>query len=129
MGGTNKPYIHSLIDYSMAKRKGKSNIKIALEMIVTIVLGIFIWNLGLLTFIGYILAFIGAVKNGLFKRRKDMAKKLFFGTILIYCAGLLTPFIFTSLKSGDMLSGILMLLLATYFFIKGFSVRKHGKKI
>ena len=113
----------------MAKNNKKSNKDVVWEIVVAVVLAILIWNLGIITFIGYVLAFIGAIKNGLFKNRRDMAAKLFIGTILIYSAGLLAPTIFNTLKSGDMISGIIMLIFAAYLLIKGFFARKFGKEV
>lgn len=100
-----------------------------IEMTIAIVLGFLIWNLGIFTFIGYVLAFFGALRKKLFLRKKKMAIKLFIGTLLIYLAGLILPLIFESWKSGEFISGTLMFLFALYLWIRGRKTRKHGKKI
>ena len=96
------------------------------QIIVAFALAILIFNLGVFTGIFYLIAVIGAIRNGLFSKNKNMASHLFGGTILIYCAGLIAPMIFNFAKSGEWISAILVAVLALYFWLKGYIKRKLG---
>ncbi len=110
-------------------KKFKLYLKATFEIIVSLILGILVWDLGLLTFAGYFIAFIGALRKKLFFKRRKMAKKLFFGTILVYLGGLLIPFVLNNLVSGDLIGGSLMILLAGYFWISGRELRRGKSRV
>lgn len=99
----------------------------SLEILLTILLGILVFNLGILSFIGYLFAFFVALKKKLFLKRKKMAGKLFIGTILIYIAGLILGFVLEAGFSGDLISAILLSLFACYLWFKGRNARKTGR--
>jgi hypothetical protein len=106
------------------ENKLEKYIRAIIEIIISIFLGFLVWDLGLFTFIGYIFAFLGALRKNLFLRKKKMAWKLFVGTLLIYFAGIFLPLIFNSWISGDWFSGILMTGFAIYLWLKGKKIRK-----
>lgn len=108
----------------MAKKK--SGLLILLEIILSIALGFLVFDLGIFTFIGYLIAFFGALKNRLFHKKKKMPLKLFFGTIIIYLAGKLTPMTINKFVNGDLLGATLMAGLILYIWISGRKLRKRG---
>jgi hypothetical protein len=108
-------------------RKKRAIIYAFFEVFLAIILGILIWNLGIFTFLGYVIAFFSAIKNKFFIRKKNMALKLFIGTIIIYLSGLFLPFVIVRFENGDLFSGILMALLVIYIWLIGRKFRKHGK--
>ncbi len=110
----------------MPKKKGKEITNVVFQIVVAFTLAILIFNLSKITGIFYLIAVIGAIKNGLFLKNNNMPSHLFGGTILIYCAGLLAPTIFKFAKSGEWISAILVALLAIYFWTKGYIKRKFG---
>ena len=109
-------------------RKQSAN-EIIYQVIVALVLALLVWNLGIITFLGYLAAFFGALKNGLFVKKESMATKLFGGTILIYAAGTFAPLIFDGMKSGDWIAATLMIIFAAYLWSKGYIARKFGQSV
>lgn len=113
----------------MKKQKKKSIFLVILDMIISLILGFFVWSLGIITFIGYLFAFAGAIYRDLFRKKKNMAWKLFIGTLLIYLAGILFWQFMGKINSGDWITGILMFALAAYLWLRGRVSRKHGKSV
>lgn len=106
------------------KNKNKKYIRASVEIFFALLFAVLIFNIGIFSFISYLIAFFSALKRNLFLRKNKMALKLFFGTLLIYFATLLLPFIFTTLQSGDLFGGLLLLSFAVFLWFKGRNTRK-----
>jgi hypothetical protein len=112
-------------------KSGVSNkdvIEVIFEIIILILFIKPIFGFGIPTGIGYVLAIIGSVYNGLLFKKKDFPRYLIGGTILCYAAGTLLPSLIQNAQSKNWISFIIMALLAVYIWLKGYFL-KEGKEI
>ena len=94
------------------------------EILILIVLIKPMFELGILTGVGYILAIVGSFQKGLFFRKKGMARMIVVGTILTYGASIIIK---DNLKFDNWLNFIIILILAVVIWIKGYLWKKGIK--
>lgn len=99
----------------------KDILEIIIEIIVLIILIKPMFGLGILTGIGFIFAIVGAVRDGSLFTKKNMTRYILGGTILTYAAG---QIFFVGLKSKDLLSFILILLIGLSIWFKGYLFKR-----
>lgn len=111
----------------MPKKRELSTFRVILELIILALFVIPMFNLNLYTGIFYVITIILALYKGIIFRRKNIAIMIIIGTLLAYMAGLLIPYIIGSYLAGDIISALILALLALLIWSKGRKLKK-GKK-
>jgi len=95
------------------------------EIIIEIIILIFMikpmFDLGLLTGIGFCFAIVVTIYDGSLFTKKNISRSLLGGTVLTYAA---SQIIFIGIKSKDLLSFILIMIIGLYLWLKGYFLKK-----
>lgn len=108
------------------RSKVKKYFTASIEIIILLVFLPIIYNLGLFTFLGYLLAMFIAFKEKLIFK-KNIAGLIILGTLLSILIGYLLPFALSNYNSGDYISASIMFILIVLIFVKSRNLKK-GKK-
>jgi hypothetical protein len=99
----------------------KDIFEIIIEIIVLIMLVKPMFGLGILTGFGFVFAIVGSIRDGSLFTKKNMARYILGGTILTYAAG---QIFFVGLKSKDILSFVIILLVGLSIWFKGYLFKR-----
>ncbi len=104
---------------------GKKNIiKVLIDIVLGVVFGFLVFQIGFWAFVFYCIAFFSAFFNGLFTRRNNMSWLLFIGTLLTYLASLLLPKLINKFNAGDTIGVQIFSVLILIIWIKGRNMKK-----
>ncbi|MBI3190684.1 hypothetical protein HYZ41_03190 [archaeon] len=95
--------------------------ELIIEIIVLIIFLQPMFSFGIFTGIGYIVAIVGAIRNGLLFKKRNMGRMVVGGTILTYVAG---KIFFIAIGSENIVSIILIFVIASMFWLKGYFWKK-----
>jgi len=114
----------------MAKRKrsrGLNTFEIVLEIIILILFVRLMFNINYITGILYLVAIGIALWKRILFRKKNIAWMIIIGTFLSYFAGKFIPYIFGNLLAGNIVSAIIIFVIAFLIWRKARKL-KLGKK-
>lgn len=99
----------------------KDLLEIVVEIFVLALLIKPMFGLGVLTGVGFLFAIVGSAWDGSLFTKKNISRYLLGGTVLIYVAG---QVLFVGLKSREIVSFILLVLVGLSIWFKGYFLRR-----
>ena len=108
----------------MPRKKRLSIFRVALEIIILLLFVRLMFDLNYFTGVFYIIAIFGAFYKKIIFRKKNISWMIICGTLLAYLAGLLLPHAIGSYLAGDIISAIIIALVALVIWTRGRKFKK-----
>lgn len=122
------PFIFNISKKKRSMKKNRlSSYRILLEIIILILFINPMFKINLFTGIFYLIAIGIAFWKKLIFKKKNISWMIILGTLLAYLAGLLIPIILGNYFAGDIISAVMIAILALFIWNKSRKLKK-GKK-
>jgi len=102
----------------------KNGLQFIFEFVIFVVFLETMFDLGILTGLGFVASFAGAIYSGIMLKKSFHIGFIIGGTLLSYVASMVFSNFLDSAKGGEWLSAIIILSLAGYIWVKAFFMKK-----